>query len=234
MAQIRKHARLALGIVAASAVGTTALLGSARPAAADRGVNWDAIAQCESGGNWSINTGNGYAGGLQFSRSTWAAYGGKRYASSAHKASRAQQIAVAERVRRGQGINAWPTCGSRAGSSKHHKGTNTAGARSTRRVTSERTRSTRRTESQHRTEARRSTGSQRTTSVNRSTRVRSVTPSRSYRPDGRWYVVRAGDTLSLIANRNKVGGGWQELFQLNRNVVGGNPNLIMPGQRLAL
>src|SRR5689334_25442353 len=72
---------------------------------------WDRVAQCESSGNWHINTGNGYYGGLQFSASTWQAYGGGAYASRADLASPAQQIAVAENVLAGQGIGAWPTCG---------------------------------------------------------------------------------------------------------------------------
>jgi hypothetical protein len=73
-------------------------------------VNWDAIAQCESGGNWGINTGNGFSGGLQFTSSTWHANGG---AGSAHTASREEQIRVAENVLHSQGIHAWPVCGRR-------------------------------------------------------------------------------------------------------------------------
>ncbi|GAA4612085.1 transglycosylase family protein [Saccharopolyspora hordei] len=73
-------------------------------------ADWDALAQCESSGNWSTNTGNGYYGGLQFSQSTWAAYGGTQYAKSAHQATREQQIAVAEKVLAAQGANAWPGC----------------------------------------------------------------------------------------------------------------------------
>src|SRR5215207_1245493 len=120
MSQIRKHARIALGIVAAGTVGTAALLGPAGAAQASSSVNWDAIAQCESSGNWHINTGNGYYGGLQFSRSTWTSHGGGKYASTADKASRSQQIAIAERVLRTQGIGAWPVCGKKAGSTKHY------------------------------------------------------------------------------------------------------------------
>ena len=77
------------------------------------GVNWSAIAACESGGNWSINTGNGFYGGLQFTEQTWLGYGGGRYASSASLATEAQQIAVAQKVLAGQGIGAWPVCGAR-------------------------------------------------------------------------------------------------------------------------
>jgi len=74
-------------------------------------ANWQAIAACESGGNWSANTGNGFYGGLQFTQQTWLGYGGGQYAATANLATPAQQIAVAERVLAGQGIGAWPVCG---------------------------------------------------------------------------------------------------------------------------
>ncbi|WP_072806661.1 transglycosylase family protein [Rhodococcoides yunnanense] len=70
--------------------------------------NWDGVAQCESGGNWGINTGNGYYGGLQFTQSTWAANGGS---GSPEGASKAEQIRVAENVLQTQGVGAWPVCG---------------------------------------------------------------------------------------------------------------------------
>ncbi|MBN9635222.1 MAG: transglycosylase family protein, partial [Actinobacteria bacterium] len=72
---------------------------------------WDQVARCESGGNWAINTGNGYQGGLQFSPSTWSAHGGGEYAPAANMASKEAQIAVAERVLASQGRGAWPVCG---------------------------------------------------------------------------------------------------------------------------
>jgi uncharacterized protein YabE (DUF348 family) len=71
---------------------------------------WDRLAQCESGGNWAINTGNGYYGGLQFSYGTWLAYGGGAYAQTANLASREQQIAIAERLRADSGFSPWPAC----------------------------------------------------------------------------------------------------------------------------
>jgi LysM repeat protein len=79
---------------------------------------WDRVAACESGGNWHINTGNGYYGGLQFSAGTWRAHGGSAYASRADLASKGAQIAVAERVLNTQGPGAWPVCGPRAGLSR--------------------------------------------------------------------------------------------------------------------
>ncbi|MEO3758094.1 transglycosylase family protein [Mycobacterium sp. B14F4] len=72
---------------------------------------WDQVAKCESGGNWAINTGNGYQGGLQFSPSTWSGHGGGEYAPAAHLATKEEQIAVAERVLGSQGKGAWPSCG---------------------------------------------------------------------------------------------------------------------------
>ncbi|HEX2766504.1 MAG TPA: transglycosylase family protein [Candidatus Limnocylindria bacterium] len=76
---------------------------------------WDALAQCESGGNWSINTGNGYYGGLQFSYGTWHDYGGGEFAEYPHQATREQQIVVAERLRADRGYAPWPACRAKLG-----------------------------------------------------------------------------------------------------------------------
>jgi LysM repeat protein len=202
MAQIRKHARIALGVVAAGTMGTATLLGTAGPAQAKSSVNWDAVAQCESGGNWGINTGNGYYGGLQFSRSTWTANGGGKYASTANKASRSEQIKIAEKVLGGQGIGAWPVCGKKGGSTKHYKATHTSGA-------------TKSTKAPPHKSAKSSASAK-------------VTAT------GANYTVKSGDTLAKIAAAHAVKGGWHALYQLNKSTVGGDPNLIFPGQKLAL
>ena len=97
---------LAVAALTAAGVGL-----AAAPASAASAETWDAIAQCESSGNWSINTGNGYYGGLQFSASTWAGHGGTAYAPRADLATREEQIAVGEAVLASQGKGAWPTCG---------------------------------------------------------------------------------------------------------------------------
>lgn len=81
----------------------------------DRDTVWDALAQCESGGNWAINTGNGYYGGLQFSLGTWQRYGGGEFAAYAHEASREQQIGVAERLYAARGYAPWPACRAKLG-----------------------------------------------------------------------------------------------------------------------
>ena len=88
--------------------------GAAAPSVAGGSV-WDSIAQCESGGNWAINTGNGYYGGLQFAASTWSGYGGGQYAPTANLATREQQIAIAQKVQAAQGWGAWPACTARLG-----------------------------------------------------------------------------------------------------------------------
>lgn len=89
--------------------GSGGMLAAHAGAATDR--EWDLVSYCESGGNWSINTGNGYQGGLQFAPATWSAYGGGQFAPEAQRATKEQQIAVAERVLAGEGRGAWPVCG---------------------------------------------------------------------------------------------------------------------------
>ncbi|MFJ9819742.1 transglycosylase family protein [Streptomyces sp. NPDC101151] len=184
-------------------LGLLAATGNA--AAADNGV-WDRIAQCESGGNWHINTGNGYYGGLQFSAGTWRAYGGTAYAPTADQASRSAQIAVATQVQRAQGWGAWPVCSARAGAS----GTAPAAA---------------------------SSG---TAAAKGSVTTKSAPAKTPERPAGHSdrsasrgdYTVREGDTLSTIAARH--GTSWQRLYAANKKVIGDDPDLIVPGQRLAL
>ncbi|MEU3712266.1 transglycosylase family protein [Streptomyces catenulae] len=92
------------------------------PACAADGWPWDCVAACESGGNWRLNTGNGYFGGLQFRQSTWEAHGGLAHAPRADLAPRAAQIAVAEKVLAAQGWDAWPVCSRRYGLSGHGYG----------------------------------------------------------------------------------------------------------------
>lgn len=94
------------GGIAAGGASLAAPAANAAPVSA-----WDQVAQCESGGNWNTNTGNGYYGGLQFAAQTWTAHGGGEYAATADQATKEQQIAVGERVLASQGAGAWPNCG---------------------------------------------------------------------------------------------------------------------------
>jgi len=210
-----KIRRRATVVAAAAGAAAVTPLVTAAPAHADS-TNWDAIAQCESGGNWQINTGNGYSGGLQFSRSTWLAYGGGAYAPTAAQASREQQIAVAERTKAGQGIGAWPTCGKHGGSTRSYQPQGD-------------------TESSVDSSSRGSRSDRRSAPVERqSTRDTSAAVATSAPASGgRTYVVRSGDTLGKIAAAQGVDGGWKALYAANRSVVE-DPNLIFPGERLSL
>lgn len=190
------------------------LTATGQSSAADGGV-WDRIAQCESGGNWSINTGNGYYGGLQFSPSTWSAYGGGAYAATADKASKAQQIAVATKVQRAQGWGAWPTCSARAGASGSAPGAAAAAPAAPKAAEAPKVRKAPKAVKQQPAEP------------------QQRTPSHADRGSGRGdYTVRQGDTLSRIAAAHGV--GWQKVYSANKAVIGGDPNVILPGQRLEL
>jgi len=120
----RKHGPLSNRIIGvAVAVLATFFTGvGLSPPAQAAGSVWDRVAACESSGNWAIHSGNGFYGGLQFTASTWREFGGARYASHAHRAGKAAQIAIARRVLAVQGPGAWPQCGRRAGLSRANGG----------------------------------------------------------------------------------------------------------------
>ena len=105
-----KNLRNTLGLAAVAGAMVVAPMALGTGTANADSINWDAVAQCESGGNWAIATGNGYFGGLQFSPGTWRSNGGS---GMPNQASREEQIRVAENVLRSQGIGAWPVCGRR-------------------------------------------------------------------------------------------------------------------------
>lgn len=211
--------------------------GVATPAHAATG--WDAVAQCESGGKWSINTGNGYYGGLQFSESTWLAYGGGAYARTANLASQSQQIAIAEKVLAGQGAGAWPSCG-RFLSGAAATTTTAAAATTT-------TQAAPATTTQAAPAATTVAPAQATNTVQQAAPAQQAQPRRSAgvaatpvpasapkrAATGETYTVQAGDTLSTIAVAHNVAGGWQALAQLNADRIA-NPNLIYPGQTIQL
>ena len=100
--------------LAVAAIAGTGLAVAGTGANAADGGTWDALAQCESGGNWAINTGNGFYGGAQFNQNTWEENGGLRYAPRADLATREEQIAIAEVTQARQGWGAWPVCSVRA------------------------------------------------------------------------------------------------------------------------
>jgi len=185
----RTIARTAL----AGAVAGAPLLAAPAANAAPDSV-WDRVAQCESSGNWNINTGNGFFGGLQFTSSTWRAFGGAQFAGSANQASREQQIIVAERVLAGQGWGAWPVCSRKAGATGQPVTVrNSAPA------------------------------------APKPAAAPAPKPAAAPAAAGD-YLVQRGDTLSSIASRQHVTGGYRAL--LAKNPALKNPNRIFPGQHL--
>ena len=211
----RRGVTLAAVSIASVALSATSA-NAAAPAQSPTSV-WDSLAQCESSGNWGINTGNGYAGGLQFSPSTWAAYGGT---GSAANASRAQQIAVAERVQASQGWGAWPACSAKLGLS----GT---------------------VAPQTATTSRKPTAPKPTVRKPAAVSTPAKAPARQAAPkaaprhaapvslSGRTYTIRSGETLSKIADKLNVAGGWRSLADANTATIS-NPHRIFPGQVLQL
>jgi hypothetical protein len=107
--------RTLVSSAALAAATVTPLIAITSPSDAATTRTWQKLAMCESSGRWHINTGNGYYGGLQISRSTWKGYGGGRFASLPSRATKAEQIKIAERIKRGQGWGAWPSCSRRIG-----------------------------------------------------------------------------------------------------------------------
>ncbi|MFB7333861.1 transglycosylase family protein [Streptomyces adustus] len=215
--------RASLTVTAGGAGIAIPLIGAGTAQAADVDT-WNKVAACESSGNWAVNTGNGYFGGLQFTRSTWEAYGGTAYARRADLATRDQQIAVAERVLKGQGPGAWPVCSVRAGLARggDTPDIHPAGTTSTR------------TAAHSARDARSSAGSTRTAAHTSVPDVQPQTTPQSRAGTAEMYTVVRGDTLSGIAEEQQVRGGWQRLYSANRATVGADPDLILPGQRLSL
>jgi hypothetical protein len=215
----RRGRRAATAFV--TTLGAAAVVGSTLTVPADASARhsvWDRVASCESSQRWHINTGNGYYGGLQFSPSTWAGYHGHRYAPQASGATRAEQIEVARRVLASQGPGAWPVCGPRAGLTRS---------------------------SGHATQARlpRVAGTP--------AHARPMHKARHHahkarhhahkarhhmhkaRHHHKTYRVRRGDTLTAIAHRLHVQGGWKALYRANHKHLH-NPDLLRVGQLLRL
>ncbi|MDG4859181.1 transglycosylase family protein [Streptomyces sp. T-3] len=291
-------------IVAAGVTGSAIaipLLGATSASAAD-GATWDRLAECESGGAWSADMGNGYYGGLQFSQATWEDFGGLDHAPRADLASRSEQIAVAEKVLAAQGENAWPTCAPIAGlieSGEASGGASPDASPSTESPDASESPSSPSSpsdespsesaepsggptdapsgsgdkdhdESDDAEEADESgkgdkSGQDETPSPSESaTEAPDRAPSppsgggrhrgdradegesgdesggrHASRGDSRGdaegtYEVRPGDSLWAIADSQDIEGGWPALYAENRQVVGGDPNLILPGQSLDL
>lgn len=224
-----------LGAGAAVALSAGIGLATAAPAHADV---WDQVAQCESSGNWNISTGNGFYGGLQFTQSTWNAYGGS---GNPANASASEQKAVAQRVLAGQGPGAWPVCGPRAGLSRSNGGSSSYSSSSDSSSNFSSSHSTR----SYRTHSYRthSYSSSSDSSSNYTPRHSSgytadaapsyQLPRHAYKGNGNHVTVHSGDTLSKLARANNVKGGWLALWSINHTKIS-NPDLIEAGQSIEL
>jgi hypothetical protein len=237
-----KHRRPSKAVRIATLAGVTGaavavpLMGATSASAASVST-WEKVAQCESGGNWHINTGNGYYGGLQFSQSSWAAAGGTKYAPRADLATKEQQIAAAEKLLALQGPGAWGCAGaggltaggpaagvdpSGSGTSAKASG-NSSGSSSGRGADSRADRSDRQTQPAQ---------SNAQPKAQPKAQPRRAAPKTIKKGDGE-YEVKAGDTLAEIAEAEGVKGGWQKLYDLNKDIVD-DADLIYPGQQLHL
>ncbi|MEU8892792.1 transglycosylase family protein [Streptomyces sp. NPDC048442] len=187
---------------------------------------WEKVAACESTNNWKVNTGNGYYGGLQFRQATWQAYGGQAYAPRADQATKDEQIAVAERVLKGQGPTAWPVCSVKAGLVRGGDAPDITITTQGRKAPAP---PEKKTPAPPRKKAPAPPARQ-----TPPPRTDPAPPSPAPGPAEKkaTYTVVGGDTLSGIAETERVSGGWQRLYESNRQVIGGDPDVIRPGQRL--
>ncbi|MGW6460312.1 transglycosylase family protein [Streptomyces sp. NPDC055078] len=221
--------RASLTVTAGGAGMALPFIGAGNAHAASVDV-WEKVAACESTKQWKINTGNGYFGGLQFTQSTWEAYGGREYAPRADLASKDQQIAVAERVLKGQGPGAWPNCSVRAGLAR---GGDAPDVSPERRAAPERGERAKQ-QGDRGIQPRASTQPKPKTDPRPRTDPQPKATPTTVPTQREGYTVAHGDSLSGIARAEEVPGGWQRLYAQNRTTVGPDPDLIHPGQKLLL
>ncbi|MFD3721413.1 transglycosylase family protein [Streptomyces sp. NPDC058674] len=216
-------------------VAVAAPLMAAGSASAATASEWDKVAQCEAGGNWSINTGNGFYGGLQFTSSTWAAFGGKAYAAQANQATKAQQIAIAEKVLKGQGKGAWPHCGKGLSNASGAAAPAPAAKPKTEQKAAPKAapKAAQKAAPKVAPKAEAKRAEAPTTRSERAEAPVAKPKAQAPKTGNGSYEVKSGDTLGTIAEANNVQGGWEKLFQLNKEIVP-DADLIFPGQKLNL
>ncbi|SDT65555.1 LysM domain-containing protein [Streptomyces sp. TLI_053] len=271
----RTQTEKAIAVAGVAGVGLALPILSATGASAAPASTWDAVAQCESGGNWSINTGNGFYGGLQFTSSTWKAFGGTSYAPQANQASKAAQITVAEKVLASQGPGAWPVCSKKAGLSKGGAPAAVDASADAAPAAPAAPKPQAQPQQAPKAQAplaaveqqapkagpKHAAPKSQAQQAEAEKQVPKAAPKHAapksqapqYAPQqtpaapqvqqapkvqqpqaGQGYTVRSGDTLAGIATTQGVQGGWQALYDGNRGTVGGDPDLIIPGQVLTL
>ncbi len=213
---------ITLAAVSIAGLALSATAANAAPPGPAPTSTWDSLAQCESGGNWGINTGNGFAGGLQFSAGTWAAYGGT---GSAASASREQQIAVAEKVQAGQGWGAWPACAAKLGL--------TGGAVAPQSVSV----APAAVPAPAAAPAGAAVPAPAAKAPVRNAAPQAAAPAPRHLAavplSGKTYTIQSGETLSKIAEKFNIAGGWHVLADANAATIS-DPNMVFPGQVLQL
>ncbi|MFC7849998.1 transglycosylase family protein [Arthrobacter sp. NPDC057388] len=210
-----------LAAVSAATLALSATAANAATPTATSASTWDALAQCESGGNWSTNTGNGFSGGLQFTPQTWAAFGGT---GAPQDASRAQQIAVAEKVQASQGWGAWPACSAKLGL------TGGGGAPAPQILPQSAPVQAAPAQAPVQTAPVAQAPVAQTAAAEAPVQARHAA---AIAVSGETYTVQEGDTLSKIADKLGIHGGWQHLADANADTIS-NPNLVFVGQVLQL
>jgi len=216
-------------VLAVAAIAGAGLAVAGTGANAADGSTWDQLAQCESGGNWAINTGNGFSGGLQFTPSTWAAYGGT---GAPENASRAQQIAVAERVQAGQGWGAWPSCSAQLGLSGGGGAAYTPTAAAPVAAQSSEVAPVAAAPVQAAPVAAAPVEQAPVEQAPVEAAPVAAAPA-AVAVSGKTYTIASGDTLSGIAQKLGITGGWETLYAANLDTVI-HPDLIFTGQVLQL
>ncbi len=229
-----------LGLATAPLVAAIPFAVGTSSASAATTSTWDRLAGCESGGNWHINTGNGYYGGLQFSDGTWDGNGGNRYASRADLATKDEQIAIAERILAARGWSPWPACSARLGLD-HGDAVGTPNAPADQRASRSSVRTVPVPAQKPAAPKAAAPKAAPKASAPKATHAKPAAGSRTSKAGkhratatGALYVVRSGDTLSGIARNRNVPGGWAHLYRINKAAIGANPGLIRPGQHLHL
>jgi resuscitation-promoting factor RpfA len=215
-----------IGVAGAATIAAGVVTASEAKAA---GSIWDTVAQCETGQNWATNSVPGYSGGLGFANQYWAAFGGTQYSALPYQATREQQIAVAQRILAVNGPNAWPVCGPRAGLTKANGG---AAAGVAPAATPSTSRSTTRTAPAPKA-APKATAKAAPKATTKAAPKAAASSNTAPAVSGNTVTVKLGDTLSALAVKYGVKGGWQALYQANTNLVK-NPNLIYVGQVLRI
>ncbi|MGO1182641.1 MAG: transglycosylase family protein [Micrococcaceae bacterium] len=230
MQKNNKALKNVMGGLATVGLAGAGFMAVAPAASADTGSDWDRLAECESGGDWSINTGNGYYGGLQFSQQSWEAVGGSGLPS---EASKDEQIQRAEQLRQIQDWGAWPSCSAQLGLSGDPSGTPAAAeAEQQESAPAQQETQVETSQTENQEAAEQQAPVEESAPVEEQAPAPQKTGSQDVAASGETYTVQSGDTLSKISDAWGI-SDWNDLYQVNAEVVT-DPALIYVGQELQI